>query len=104
MKDNPNQVKTFVSASAIGYYGYAGAEKFFTEESKPGNDFLAQVVKEWESSVDKIESLGIRVVKLRIGILLSADGGALVEIVKPIKLGVGSPLGGGKQFMSWITY
>lgn len=102
LKQNPNQVKTFVSASAIGIYGNGGAEKIFTEEDKPADDFLADVVRQWEESVDRIAGLGIRVVKIRIGILLSEKGGALAEMVKPIKWCVGSPLGSGKQILSWI--
>ncbi|MFZ1806345.1 MAG: TIGR01777 family oxidoreductase [Cyclobacteriaceae bacterium] len=102
LKQSEHKVKTFVSASAIGIYGDAGSEKIFTEEDQPADDFLANVVKQWEASVDKIESLGIRVVKIRIGILLSEKGGALAEMIKPIKWGVGSPLGSGKQLMSWV--
>ncbi len=100
-KENHN-VNTFVSASAIGIYGFAESEKVFDEESKPAGDFLADVVKQWEAAVDKISTLGIRVVKIRIGILLSEQGGALKEIIQPIKWGVGSPLGSGEQFLSWI--
>lgn len=95
-------VKTVVSASAIGYYGFGFGEEVFTEVSQSGNDYLAQVVKEWEESVDKINSLNLRVVKLRIGIVLSDRGGALVEMAKPIRLGVGAALGTGKQYLSWI--
>jgi len=95
-------VKTVVSASAIGYYGFGFGEEVFTEVSQPGNDYLAQVVKEWEESVDKISSLNLRVVKLRIGIVLSDKGGALVEMAKPIRLGIGAALGTGKQYLSWI--
>ncbi|HEY5691724.1 MAG TPA: TIGR01777 family oxidoreductase [Cyclobacteriaceae bacterium] len=102
LKREKHQVKTFVSASAIGIYGFAGSEIVFDEDSEPADDFLAAVVKEWETAVDKIESLGIRVVKIRIGILLSEQGGALKEMMQPIKWGVGSPLGSGKQFLSWI--
>lgn len=102
LKGEKHQVKTFVSASAIGIYGFAGSEKVFDEDSEPANDFLADVVKQWEATVDKIESLGIRVVKIRIGILLSEQGGALREMMQPFKWGVGSPLGSGKQFLSWI--
>ncbi|MBZ0247275.1 MAG: TIGR01777 family oxidoreductase [Cyclobacteriaceae bacterium] len=102
LKQNTHNVKTFISASAIGIYGDAGLEKIFTEEDQPADDFLADVVKQWEASVDKIESLGIRVVKIRIGILLSEKGGALAEMVKPIKWSVGSPLGSGEQLVSWI--
>lgn len=102
LKQNNHKVKTFVSASAIGIYGEGAPEQTFTEEDQPADDFLADVVKQWEDSVSKIESLGIRVIKIRIGILLSEKGGALAEMVKPIKWGVGSPLGSGKQLISWI--
>lgn len=97
-----HSVKTVVSASAIGYYGFCLDERIFTEESKPGSDYLAQVTKQWEEAVDKISSLGIRVAKLRIGIVLSEKGGALVEMVRPIRLGVGAALGTGRQYLSWI--
>lgn len=102
LKDNAHSVKTFVSASAIGIYGFADNEKVFTEDSAPANDYLAQVVKQWEASVDQIQSLGIRVAKMRIGIVLSEKGGALLEMAKPIRLGVGAPLGSGDQYLSWI--
>jgi uncharacterized protein (TIGR01777 family) len=94
----PN-VKTVVSASAIGYYGF-GHETEFTEESKPGDNFLAQVVKAWEAEVDKIRDR--RVVKLRIGIVLSEKGGALKKMTTPIRWCIGAPLGTGRQYMSWI--
>lgn len=94
------QVKTVVSASAIGYYGFGLDSVELTEESKPGNDFLAQVVKAWESELDKIQNK--RIVKLRIGIVLSEKGGALKEMATPIRWGVGAPLGSGKQYLSWI--
>ncbi len=102
LKERTHGVKTFVSASAIGYYGFGGDEKVFQEEGSPANDFLADVVRQWEASVDEIASLGIRVVKIRIGILLSKNGGALAEMIKPIRFGFGSPLGSGSQIMSWI--
>ena len=90
-----------MSASAIGYYGFEH-DSVFTEESNSGKDFLAQVTKQWEDEVDKFDSLGIRVVKIRIGIVLTEKGGALGKMVQPIKLGVGSPLGSGNQYISWI--
>ncbi len=101
IKKNNRSIKTFVSASAIGYYGFE-SDSVFEEESIPGEDFLAQVTKRWEDEVDKIKSLGIRVVKIRIGIVLSEKGGALDKMVLPIKYGVGSPLGSGQQYLSWI--
>ncbi len=102
LKKGNHAVKAVVSASAIGYYGFCLDERIFTEESKPGSDYLAQVTKQWEESVDKISSLSIRVAKLRIGIVLSEKGGALAEMAKPIRFGVGAPLGTGKQYLSWI--
>lgn len=98
---NNHSVKTFISASAIGYYGFVD-EKIFDEVSEPGNDFLAQVTKRWEDSVDAISTLGLRVVKIRIGIVMAKEGGALKEIVKPIMFGLGSPIGSGRQYLSWI--
>lgn len=102
LRDQPHQVKTFVAASAIGYYGTECGDNKVTEEYPAGKDFLADVVEQWEKSVDQIATLGIRVVKIRIGIVLSAEGGALKEIIKPIQWMAGAPLGDGKQIMSWI--
>ena len=102
LKRGGHSVKTFISASAIGYYGFENPEEIFTEESPPGKDFQAIVTQQWEKEVDTIKELGIRVVKLRTGILLSEKGGALKEIMKPVKLYVGAPLGSGTQYMSWI--
>jgi len=102
LKNTSNEVNTVVAASAIGYYGFGMGEETVEEDSKPGTDFLAQVTKQWEAHVDKIGTLGIRMVKLRIGIVLSEKGGALAEMAKPIKLGAGAALGSGKQYLSWI--
>jgi len=102
LKTTSNEVNTVVAASAIGYYGFGMGEETVEEDSKPGTDFLAQVTKQWEAQVDKIGTLGIRTVKLRIGIVLSEKGGALAEMAKPIKLGAGAALGSGKQYLSWI--
>jgi uncharacterized protein len=97
-----HSVRKVVSASAIGYYGFCLDERIFTEESEPGTDFLAQVTRLWEEEVDKISTLNLQVTKLRIGIVLSAHGGALVEMARPVRFGVGSPLGTGQQYLSWI--
>jgi uncharacterized protein len=102
LKKEAHQVKCFISASAIGLYGFTSGEEVFTEDSEPGTDFLAQVTRQWEEEVDRISALEIRVVKLRIGIVLSDKGGALPAMAKPIRLGVGAPLGTGKQYLSWI--
>ena len=102
LKKETHPVKSFISASAIGLYGFTTGEEVFTEDSKPGTDFLAQVTQQWEEEVDTISSLGIRVVKMRIGIVLSDKGGALPAMAKPIRFGVGASLGSGKQYLSWI--
>jgi uncharacterized protein (TIGR01777 family) len=92
----------FVCASAIGYYGDRGAE-ILTEESAPGNDFLAGVCVEWERATEAAAEQGIRVVNTRFGIILSADGGALRKMLAPFRLGIGGKVGSGKQWMSWIA-
>lgn len=103
LRSSDNKVRAVVSASAIGYYGFGLDEKIIlTEESKPGADYLSGVVVAWEREVDAIASLGIRIAKIRIGIVLSDKGGALKEMAGPIKIGIGSPLGSGKQILSWI--
>ncbi len=99
LETNQN-VNTLVCASAIGYYGFGLGDAEYTEESNSGNDFLAKVVKAWEAEVDKIQNK--RVVKLRVGIVLSEKGGALKEMATPFRWGIGAPLGTGKQYMSWI--
>ncbi len=101
LKKEKHSVKSFISASAIGYYGF-GEDEVFVEESNSGSDFLAQVTKQWEGEVNKVSSLGIRLVKLRIGVVLSSQGGALEKMTKPVRFGLGSPLGSGKQYLSWI--
>lgn len=99
LKEQPNQVKVFVGASAIGLYGADTGDQLINEESATGTDFLAHVVDAWESATLKITELGIRVFQPRIGIVLSKKGGALKELLKPP---VAAPLGNGKQYMSWI--
>ncbi|HNP17308.1 MAG TPA: TIGR01777 family oxidoreductase [Fulvivirga sp.] len=98
----PHNVETFISASAIGYYGWDTGGVWKKEESRFGDDFLATVTKAWESEADEIEKLNIRVAKIRIGVILSKNGGALPELIKPIKFGFAAALGSGEQFMSWI--
>ncbi|MBT1704377.1 TIGR01777 family oxidoreductase [Chryseosolibacter indicus] len=102
LKKENAPVKNFISASAIGYYGFDNNSKLFDENDKPGSGFLAEVTSAWEAEADKIEQLGIRLVKLRIGIVLSKKGGALEPMAKAVKFLVGSPLGSGDQYMSWI--
>ena len=102
LKKGNHNVKTFVSASAIGYYGVDENDGLFDENDKQGNGFLAEVVHQWEEFADKISALGIRVVKIRTGIVLSEKEGALKELKKPVQLFVGAPLGKGTQYLSWI--
>lgn len=91
----------FINASAIGFYGPRGNEDL-TEESEAGDDFLAELSEKWEGAALKAESLGVRTVVVRIGIVLGREGGALARMLLPFKLGMGGPLGNGRQFMSWI--
>ena len=91
-----------ISASAVGYYGNRGDE-VLTEDSARGGGFLAEVCGEWEAAADPARAAGIRVVNLRIGMVLSRVGGALPAMLGPFKLGLGGRLGGGRQFVSWIT-
>lgn len=94
--------KVLVSASAIGYYGDRGTEPLW-EQSIAGEGFLADVCRAWEDATQPAVEKGIRVVFLRLGIVLSAAGGALAKMLLPFKLGVGGIIGSGKQYMSWIT-
>ena len=91
-----------VSASAVGIYGNRGDE-LLDENSAPGSDFLAQLVVDWEQAADAARQEGIRVVHPRFGIVLSSQGGALAKMLPPFRLGLGGPIGGGEQWMSWIT-
>jgi uncharacterized protein (TIGR01777 family) len=101
LKRKGHQVKSVVSASATGYYGNRGDE-LLTEESAPGTDFLASCCLQWEHAVDAGESLGLRILKLRTGVVMAAEGGALNKLAAPVKFGFGAPLGNGKQWIPWI--
>lgn len=94
--------KVFVAASAIGYFGSRGDEKL-TEHSGPGNDFLAQLCRDWERESQRAAEFGARVATPRFGLVLSARGGALPRMLLPFKLCAGGRLGSGEQWMSWIT-
>ena len=96
------KLKAFISSSAIGYYGMTTSDKIYEENDALGNDFLAETCVKWEAVVDQFETLNIRTVKIRTGIVLSTDGGALVEIAKPIQYNFGAAIGSGKQFIAWI--
>lgn len=91
----------FLSASAVGYYGFTGDEEL-DETSPPGKDFLAQLAVDWENEALNASQRGIRVVLTRFGVVLGNDGGALDQMVRPFKFFVGGPIGNGRQWMSWI--
>lgn len=100
-----HHVKAVVSASAIGWYGpdaLVPNPTPFVETDQPHTDFLGSTCKLWEESIEPVTAAGIRLVKLRTGIVLSKDGGALKEFLKPLKFGVAAILGNGKQVISWI--
>jgi uncharacterized protein len=90
-----------IAASAVGYYGDRGDE-VLTEDSAPGNDFLAQLCVDWEQEATRAHEFGVRVVRIRIGIVLGRDGGALKQMLTPFRLGIGGRLGNGRQWMPWI--
>jgi len=98
-----NRVKAVISASGTGYYGNR-ADELLTEQSTPGDDFLAKCCLAWEAAVDEGAALGLRVVKFRTGMVLSTDGGALPVLTGPVKWGIGSALGNGRQWVPWIHY
>jgi uncharacterized protein (TIGR01777 family) len=99
-----HHVRTLLSASAIGIYGDRGDELLYENSptAAPADDFLADVVLQWEAAARALSTLGPRVVLPRIGIVLSPEGGALVPIAKTVRYGAGAPLGSGRQYMSWI--
>ncbi|HEY9898359.1 MAG TPA: TIGR01777 family oxidoreductase [Pantanalinema sp.] len=92
-----------VCASAIGYYG-SRADAVLTEDSAPGTGFLSEVCQAWEAAAEPARQAGIRVVHLRTGVVLSARGGALAQMILPFTMGVGGVIGGGRQWMSWIGF
>ena len=93
--------KVLVSQSAVGYYGDRGAD-VVEESDGPGSSFDAEVVQAWEAAAHELDRSGVRLVIVRTGQVLSAEGGMLAEMLTPFKLGVGGPLAGGEQYLSWI--
>lgn len=105
LKEIPNHVKTVVSSSAIGWYGPDTAQSLqhgFTEEMDHDQSFLSETCRLWEASIEPVTDIGIRLVKLRTGIVLSKKGGALAEFIKPLAGGIAAILGNGSQVISWI--
>lgn len=102
LKENSHEVDLVVSASAIGIYPSSETKMYEEDEEKVAQNFLGEVTKKWEAAADELKDLDLRVAKVRIGIVLSADGGALPQIIRPVKLNIGAPLGSGEQWQSWI--
>lgn len=104
IRSRPNQVKAVVSASAIGWYGpdTKSNQQGFAEEAPANKDFLGETCRLWEESVAPLQGLGVRLVIFRIGIVLSKQGGALAEFLKPLRFGIAPIVGSGNQVISWI--
>ena len=105
LRNTPNKVKAVISSSATGWYGADTPQSSvsgFKEDAKPADDFLGDTCRLWEDSIEPVTELGIRLVKLRTGIVLSNKGGAYVEFKKPLKAGLATIMGNGKQVVSWI--
>lgn len=105
LREVPNHIHTVVSASAIGWYGadsQAGNHRAFMETDRADDGFLGQTCKQWEAAIAPVKVLGKRLVIFRTGIVLSRDGGAFPQLRKPLKWGLSTVLGNGKQMISWI--
>ncbi|MET4755940.1 TIGR01777 family oxidoreductase [Endozoicomonas sp. NE40] len=97
-----NRPDTLISCSAVGYYGHHSASEPQSESSTAGSDFAASLCERWEQAAKRAESLGVRVCIVRTGLVLHQNNGALHEMLPPFRLGLGGPIGSGKQMMSWI--
>ena len=102
VKENNFPLKAFISASAVGYYGAVTSNSIFNETSPPSNDFLGETCRLWEQAADKFNEIGIRTVKIRTGIVLTKDDGALAKMTNTFKMGIGLSLGNGNQYLPWI--
>jgi len=102
VKENNHKIKAFISASAIGYYGSITSDIIFKETDPSAIDFQGECCRKWEEIADKFSDSGIRTVKIRTGVVLTKQGGALSKMIIPIKMGIGSALGNGKQYIPWI--
>jgi uncharacterized protein (TIGR01777 family) len=99
--EQPRRPRTLICASAVGFFGDRG-EEVLDEASQPGSGFLAEVCRDWEAEAERATAVGLRVVRIRIGVVLSRDGGALSLMRVPFSLGIGGRLGDGRQFFPWI--
>lgn len=94
--------RVLLSASAVGYYGDCSAQPV-DEQSSSGSGFLSRVCRQWEAATRPAQQAGIRVVHMRIGLVLAAEGGALSRMLTPFRMGLGGPVGNGRQYVSWIA-
>ncbi len=102
IKKSDGKVKTLINASAVGYYGFQHDDREINEDETMGKDFLSHLCRDWEDSARKAQKYDTRVVRLRIGVVLSEHGGALEKMIIPFKLYAGGHIGDGKQWMPWI--
>ena len=102
ISENKFNINTFISSSAVGFYGAVTTDKTFVETSESGNDFLASVSQKWEDATLKFNDLGIRTVILRKGVILGKEGGMVKKLSPLAKLGINVSLGSGKQYLPWI--
>lgn len=102
VKENNIQLKTFITASAVGYYGSVTSDRIFIEEDPPAEDFMGTVCRFWEEAADLFEGIGIRTVKIRTGIVLDKSEGVLPKFIKPAKYGLVIRIGSGRQYFPWI--
>lgn len=101
MRAQPRPPSLLISGSAVGFYG-CSRDQFFDETSPPGRGFSAQLCQAWESAASVVEGADCRVVSLRLGVVFDRDGGALTEMMRSFKLGVGTWMGDGDQWLSWV--
>lgn len=102
LKKKNIKLKAFISASAVGYYGAVTSNKIFNETDFAPNDFLGETCRLWEQTTKQFENVGIRTVIIRAGIVLAKEDGALSKMMGPVKMGIGSAIGDGKQYIPWI--
>jgi uncharacterized protein len=102
IKEQNKNLRAFITASAVGYYGSVTTDKIFTETDNASDDFLSDICNKWEYAADKFKDRGIRTVKIRTGIVLTRKEGALAKLSLPVKMGFASAMGNGKQYLPWI--
>jgi uncharacterized protein (TIGR01777 family) len=102
LRGSDKKLKSFITGSAVGYYGMVTSDRIYTEQDPPSNDFLGYICRMWEEAAGPIAAMKIRTVKLRFGVVLARDGGALKKMAGPVKNFIGSNLGSGKQYVPWI--